>query len=405
MVKDLFSLSLNNLRRRRLRSWLTILGIFIGIVAVVSLISLGQGLKEAVTAQFSTLSVDKLVIQNSGTGFGPPGSTTIRKLNSYDLKIIKGVNGVEYAIPRFIRIAKVEYNKILGFHYIASIPEDQKNREVVYDALNLELEDGKLLKSGDRGKIVLGSDFIKSNEFGKQIKVGTKLKVQDKEFEVVGILKPGGSFQANIVILMLDDDLKELLNIKDEIDLIVIQVSDNADIETVADNIKESLRRDRNEKPNEEDFSVQTPIQILESVNTILNIINLVIAGIAAISLIVGGIGIANTMYTSVLERTREIGTMKAIGAKNKDILTIFLIESGLLGLVGGIIGVIIGIGLSFGISFIANTAFGADLIKFQFSFPLIIGAVAFSFLAGMVSGFFPALRAAKLKPVEALRQ
>jgi putative ABC transport system permease protein len=135
-----------------------------------------------------------------------------------------------------------------------------------------------------------------------------------------------------------------------------------------------------------------------------LDIINAIIAGIAGISLFVGGVGIANTMYTSVLERRKEIGVMKAIGAKNRDVLWIFLIESALLGLAGGIIGAIIGLSLAFGISSAANAALGTVLLKVQISWPLLAGALAFSLIIGIVSGVLPARQASKLKPVEALR-
>ncbi|MDD5023344.1 MAG: ABC transporter permease, partial [Candidatus ainarchaeum sp.] len=119
MKKEHFFLAFSNLKRRKLRSWLTILGIFIGIAAVVSLISLGDGLRTAVIGQMGSLSVDKLTIQNKGSGFGPPGSTVVEKLNDEDLKAIEGVSGVRIAVPRIIRIAGMEYNKIINFGYVA----------------------------------------------------------------------------------------------------------------------------------------------------------------------------------------------------------------------------------------------------------------------------------------------
>ena len=135
-----------------------------------------------------------------------------------------------------------------------------------------------------------------------------------------------------------------------------------------------------------------------------MNIINLIVIGIAAISLFVGGIGIANTMYTSVVERTREIGIMKAVGARNKDILYIFLIESGLLGLVGGIAGALIGLGGALAISGLANQALGSDLFIISISYPLLLSAVSFSFFVGVLSGILPAIQASKLNVVDALR-
>jgi putative ABC transport system permease protein len=129
-----------------------------------------------------------------------------------------------------------------------------------------------------------------------------------------------------------------------------------------------------------------------------------VLVGIAAISLIVGGIGIMNTMYTAVIERTKEIGTMKAVGARNSDVLLVFLFESGLLGLVGGAIGIAIGYGLGKSAEYAATMALGTDLLQASFPWYLILGALAFSFVIGTMSGILPALQAAKLKPADALR-
>ena len=236
------------------------------------------------------------------------------------------------------------------------------------------------------------------------INVGSTIKIQDKNFQVIGFLKPASTAQINIAILMLDSDIKNILNIDNEWDMIIVTIKEGYDPESVAENIKEKLRKDRHEKIGEEDFSVQTPASLLQSVNTVLNIINLIIAGIAGISLFVGGIGIANTMYTSVLERRKEIGVMKAIGAKNKDILFIFLIESALLGLIGGIIGVLFGLGMAFGISSGANSALGSQLLAVKVSWPLLLSALAFSLIVGIISVVLPAIQGSKLKPVDALR-
>ena len=404
MIRDYFFLALENLKHRGLRSWLTMLGIFIGIAAVVSLISLGAGLQETITGQFSSLSVDVLTIQNAGTGFGPPGSTVVRKLTEHDLDIIESVNGVKIVVPRLIRVVGVEYNKERQFLYIADIPEEPEKMKFVYESLNIGVEEGKMLSSDDNGKVVLGNDFTKDS-FGKSIEVGSTLVINGKDFEVAGILERASTFTVNSAILMLNDDLEDLLKINDEMDLIVAQVEDKDKINDVAEELELKLRKDRDEKIGEEDFSVQTPIQSLESINNILVIINLIVIGIATVSLLVGGIGIMNTMYTSVLERNKEIGIMKAIGAQNKDILSIFLIESGLLGLVGGVVGALMGLGLAFGVSKIAGIFLGEGGMKITISYPLLFGAIAFSLLIGIASGSLPAMQASKLRPVEALRK
>ncbi|MEM4625453.1 MAG: ABC transporter permease [Candidatus Pacearchaeota archaeon] len=405
MIKDYFLLALKNLKHRGIRSWLTMLGIFIGIASVVSLISLGNGLQTAITSQFNAISTDTLVLQNSGTGLGPPGSTAVRKLNSNDVKIIKSVSGVREVIPRLIRIAKVEHNRVLDFSYIANIPEKEEQAEIIYSSAKIEIKEGRLLKADDRKKVVLGDSIASNNKFGKEIRVGSKIKIQDTEFEVVGILKRASSFQINSVILMPEKDMKEILDIRDEIDIIIIKIEDKNKAEEIAREITRKIREDRNQKEGEEDFSLRTPLQSIESVNRILNIVNLIVVSIAAISLLVGGIGITNTMYTSVLERTKEIGIMKAIGAQNKDILLIFLIEAGLLGLVGGIVGVVIGLSIAIGIAEITNSIFGNIILEVTVSFPLIIFAILFSLIVGTISGLMPAIQASRLKPVEALRK
>ncbi|MBS3072608.1 ABC transporter permease [Candidatus Pacearchaeota archaeon] len=291
MIKDYFFLALENLRHRGLRSWLTMLGIFIGIAAVVSLISLGNGLQETITGQFSSLSVDVLTIQNAGTGFGPPGSTAVKKLTEHDLKIIESVSGVKLAVPRLIRVVSVDYNKERQFKYITDIPEESDKMKFVYDSLGIGVEEGRLLNSNDKGKVVLGNDFLKDS-FGKPIRVGSTLIINGEDFEVAGILEKASTFVVNGAILMLNDDIENLLDINSEIDLIVAQVDDKDEINNVAEEIELRLRKDRNEKIGEEDFSVQTPIQSLESVNSILTIINMIVIGIAAVSLLVGGLGL-----------------------------------------------------------------------------------------------------------------
>ena len=311
---------------------------------------------------------------------------------------------MKLVVTRLIRIIKFEYNDNTAFIYIADLPEEKEQMDFVYKVANFKSEKGRILNSNDHGKVLLGSDFL-TDRFGKTIEPGSKVKINGKDFEVVGISKKTSNFIFNGAIIMLNDDMENLLDIHDNIDLIVAQVEDQNKINDVANEIERKLRKDRNKRIGEEDFSVQTPLESLSAVSTVLNIVNLIVIGIAAISLLVGGIGITNTMYTSTLERTKEIGIMKAVGAKNKDILFIFLIESGLLGLVGGIIGAALGLRLAFAASSVAGSFLGGIDLQVQVSWPLLIGSVAFSFLLGIFSGLLPALQASKLKPVEALRK
>ena len=404
MLKDFFTISLNNLRRRKLRSWLTMIGIFIGIAAVVGLITLGTGLQSAITGQLGALDADSLTVQNAGTGFGPPGSSVVEKLNEYDLKLIERVRGVKSVTPVLLRVVEVRYNNRVRFELMRGAPGEPEFYENFYESQSMEAIEGRLLKKGDVGKVLLGNNFAKKTKFDKAVSVGKTIRIEDKDFEVIGILKGSGSLLMNDAVITFHEEVKELLDIDDEIDIIGIKVENTKIAEETSERIEKALRKDRDLKEGEEDFSVQTPSQVLGAVTDILTAVNVVVVGIAMISLIVGGIGIANTMYTSVLERRKEIGTMKAIGARNSNVLMIFLIESGLLGLVGGILGALIGIGIAFGVAFVANNAFGSEIIKLSISFPLVISVVTFSFLIGILSGAVPSYQASKLKPVDALR-
>jgi len=252
---------------------------------------------------------------------------------------------------------------------------------------------------------MLGSYFKHNNLFKKPVRAGDKILINGKEFEVASILEPIGNPSDDQNVIMSFEDAQELFNIGDRVDAIVVQIKEGEDINLVAEDVGKKLRKSRGVTEKTQDFSISTPEELLKSFGTILNIITAFLSGIAAISLLVGGIGIMNTMYTSVVERTREIGVMKAIGARNKDIMLIFLIESGLLGLVGGILGAIIGLGMAFGVSSLASSFLGENILAVSISWPLLIFAVAFSFAIGTLSGIMPAIQASRLNPVEALRK
>jgi len=186
--------------------------------------------------------------------------------------------------------------------------------------------------------------------------------------------------------------------------VIAVKVRDEKEIASVKTSIENLLRKERDVKEGEENFNVQSPQNILDTLDSTLFAVQIFIYVIATISLVVGGIGIMNTMYTAVLERTKEIGIMKAIGARNSTIFLLFSMESGFLGMVGGIIGVLIGLVLAYGLSFIGRLVLGSDLIQANISIALIVFALLFSFLLGTVFGVLPAVQASKMQPVEALR-
>jgi len=162
VIRDYFFLAVKNVKNRGVRSWLTMLGIFLGIAAVVSLISLGNGLQTAITAQFSSLSTDRLIVTSADAGFGPPGSTAVRKLNENDLEIIESVSGVKITVSRVVRVVQVVYNDRVRFDFVGSIPDDQDEVDFIYDSFNIKLQEGRFLDAIDRKKIILGDDFKRS---------------------------------------------------------------------------------------------------------------------------------------------------------------------------------------------------------------------------------------------------
>lgn len=402
-MKDHFLLAFSNLKRRGLRSWLTMIGIFIGIAAVVGLISLGQGLQAAINEQFEQLGKDKIIIQSKT--IGPPGSTGSEKLilTEKDLDTVKKIRGVEEATGILIKTSVLEFRNELKVQMAIGIaPEDIG---FFSEIQSFKIIAGRDLKKGDGYKAVVGYNNAVDGKIWKRgVEIGSTIKIEGTDFKVVGILGKTGDPFNDAAVYIPKNTLKEILNVKNEESEIVAKTQEGFNPVDVADTITRKLREERGEKKDQETFTVQTSEQLLTTFTNIFGIVQAVLVGIAAISLVVGGIGIMNTMYTSVLERTKEIGTMKAVGAKNSDILYIFLFESGLLGLVGGAIGIGLGIGLGKTVEYISTTTLGTNLLKASISFPLIVGALMFSFLIGTLSGIFPALQAARLKPADALR-
>jgi len=402
MLKDYFIIALGSLRKRFLRTSLTMLGIFIGIAAVVALISLGQGMQAAINQQFASIGTDKITVQGVQAGFGPPGELSAGEISEDDLKLVRQVAGVKRAAGRLLRSVTVELGDESDAIFVGSIPEEAEGRDLVVESLDIKIAQGRMLKPHETGKVVIGEHYWAEKHFPKDIVVGTKLLMNGRSYEVVGLLAKGAAF-INSAFLLNADDLKQLTNSGDELSAIVAQVVPGQVPSDVADRVLRAIRRDRHQKEGFEDVSVETSESFIGSINTILGVVQAVFIGIAAISLFVGGIGIMNTMYTSVLERTHDIGIMKAIGARNSDVLWIFLFEAGLLGMFGGLIGVLIGVGLSKSVEFIGQ-GFAGSLLQASFPWYLIVGALLFSFVIGVVSGVFPARQASKLPPVEALR-
>jgi putative ABC transport system permease protein len=402
MIGDYFSYVLRTFRTRKVRSWLTMLGIFIGIAAVVALVSLGQGLETAINDQFEALGKDKIIIQPR-SAFTGSLSSVANPLTKEDVEVVKDVRGVAEVSGGIYTTGKVEMNDIVRYFFIMGMPTDE-NRKLIEQISSFNILKGRELRRGDDHKIVLGYDYLHKDFFGQTIRLRDRLTINDVEFSVIGFMERIGNPTDDSSILVTEESLRLMIGEPEEVGYIFARSAEGVDPLKVAENIKKDLRQARDVEEGEEDFDVQTPEQLLATFSVVLGIVQAVLVGIAAISLFVGGVGIMNTMYTSVLERTQEIGIMKAIGARNRQILLIFLIESGSYGLVGGIIGVLIGLGLASFAGYIADAYLGTNLLQAYISTPLVAGALIFSFVVGVISGVAPAYQASKLKPVEALR-
>jgi len=402
MILDYFILAFRSLLGRSVRTWLTMIGIFIGITAVVALISLGSGLQDSINKEFESMGKNRIMITPGGGNFGPQGGDmSIGKMTEQDLKVVKKTKGVDVATAYISKSSRVKFKDELKFLNVWGFPTDKDADEMAERSGFLELNQGRSLRSGDKFKVVIG-DSIAFDTFDRDLRISDTLVIEDKEFKIVGIQKPSTMSSNNIYIPL--EVARELYDAPEEVSGIFALTKDNEQPSVVAERAKKSLRRFRNLKKGEEDFSVTTAEQTIAQLNSVLSIVTVFLAGIAAISLLVGGIGIMNTMYTTVLERTKEIGIMKSIGATNNNILLLFLIESGVLGLAGGLVGIILGFLISKTGEFVA-VKLGAEFFRSSFSLFLIIGSLMFSFLIGAVSGLLPARQASKMQPVEAFRK
>jgi putative ABC transport system permease protein len=400
MIDDFFKLAIENLKRRKLRSGLTIIGIFIAVATIFVIISLSLGLQVAVQEQFQQLGTDKFFVMPKGQA-GAAGSGGAVQLTTDDVDVIKKVSGVKEVTYDIVGNAKIEFNNQARYFMVAGFPLD--TTDLLIESVGYKIDEGRFLKKGDSGKVMVGNSY-KGNFFKRPVKAGDKITINGNDFTVVGILKSVGSPTDDSLVYMPEDDFRALFNVTKRVDQIIIQVKPGENLNVVANATKKKLMNYRDVTEKTIDFNLSTPEELLSSINTILLILTVILGAIAFISIIVGAIGIANTMYTSVLERTKEIGVMKAIGAKNSDILWIFVIESGMLGIIGGILGLILGYGIGKLIEIIAIQGLGTNLLRIATPWYLIVGCLLFAFLIGAFSGLFPARAASKIKPADTLR-
>ncbi len=399
----LLKLAWANVKNAKVRSLLTIIGIFIGITAVVALISLGQGLQENINDQFAQIGADKLFIQTTQDAFGTAGGQITRPLTDRDMDVIRGVRGVDLVGGYNIRTATVDVSQQRQFNFIIGLPVDEAY-DMLRESTTLALSEGRELRDGDRGRILVGHDYTRREVIQTPVELGDRITINDERFTIVGIVEPAGNPPDDRSVWMTREDMDRLVGLGDDVEAIVVQVRNEQEILRVAEDIERALLSHRGLREENKDFTVQTPQELLDSFGTILLTVQIVLIGIALISLLVGGIGIMNTMYTAVLERTKEIGVMKAIGATPRQIQSIFLIEAGILGLMGGAVGVLLGLGIAKGIEYAGQAALNTDFVNAWISWELIAGSLVFAMITGMASGYLPARAASKQNAVESLR-
>lgn len=398
---EIIQVASNNLRHQGIRSYLTLLGIVIGIAAIVALISIGQGLNQSVRSEFESLGVNTVFVfpgNISQTGESATVGSSINITDS-DVRNIENILGVEEVVPIYSTYSVVEFS---GQKVSTSILAADPGKFRALESTGfIDVKEGRTFQKGDVYSVVVGETFAE-NAFDKEIKVRNVLEIGGKSYRVVGIQSGqgqsiGGGPNPSDLILMTEKGVKEATSVENPSILFVKTLKED-EVEKVKDDVEEYLE----DRYGEKSFQVLSAQQALESFEAILSVVTIFLIGIAAISLLVGGIGIMNAQLMTVIERTKEIGVMKAIGATNSKVLGIFLAESAMIGLIGGAIGTVIGFGLSLLISFAAQSS--GIMLEAAISPELVIGVLAFSVIVGMLSGYYPAQRAAKMDPVVALR-
>jgi len=392
---DKFLLAFRDIRERKARSILTVLGIAVGIAAIVSLMSVGYGMEHAITGELTEMAdmISVMPGELRGGSYVEKGSFTDR-----DVSDLQRIGGIKDISTMTYDAAEVEYrNKRVPIFVLGG---DTKELESFY-VEPVGLKEGRWLRENDYKGCVIG-DRVANDFFDEVIHVNDKLVINDEKFVVVGVFEKGDMLYSNDVdsnIFLTLRAAKEVLQ-TDEIKYIIVRVYEIDEAERIAEEIEERI----NDNHGLDDFAnAMTMGSMIELMGDIFMIIQGVLIGIAAIALVVASIGIMNTMLMSVMERTHEIGVMKAIGAKSRDVLSLFLLESSMVSLVGGVIGCVVGVIIAKVLSFLGSAASGleiAAIVKPE----VILGGIAVALIVGVLSGFYPARKASKMSPVEAVR-
>ena len=402
MNKEHFKIAIKNIRTRSLRSWLTILGVMIGVFLVVALLSLSEGIKNAILTQLKMMGENVLIVIPGEGGDIMTAMMGGLMLTDENLRAIEKAEGVDLVVPILWRAEiarhKGKVRTVFLFGY-----NRKYGQEFLREDMGFYLAKGNLPRAGRR-EVVVG--HLVPREIFPGMEVGDKIVIGGKKFAVTGVLRSLGNRQDDSMIDLDLEYFHQITGIKEGGHFASVRIKENFTPDEVSANIMEELEETKKRRIGADDvspFTILTREGVIDMVNDIMFLLQVLIFGIASISIVVSGIGITNTMYTSVRERTKEIGIIKAVGAKNSDISKIFLIESGIIGLVGGIGGITLGIGLAelVGVFLKDHPAFALEPVVSPF---LITFSLFFAFFVGCLAGYLPARRAAQLNPVDALR-
>ena len=400
MYKESFLMAWASLVANKLRSLLTMLGIIIGVAAVIALVSIGNGVKQDIENSISSLGSNLLVVLPGAprTPGARPSHGSMKSLKISDYEAIAKLEGVKAASPMTNGSYVVIYqNK----NWTTSVAGVNSNFQ---DVNNWTMTSGRFFSDKNvqnRERVAVVGQTVVKNLFADEDPVGKEIRVKNIPFRVIGVLKSKGNGtmgndQDDTVLIPYTTSMERVEGI-DYLRRVYVVAKDDEGIDRLQADIENLLRVRHNIKDtNLDDFNIQNMKSIMETVAQTTGTFTLFLGAVAAISLVVGGIGIMNIMLVSVTERTREIGVRKALGATYSVIVTQFLIEAVVISLMGGFIGIAFGIGASKVIGMVS----GMSTIV---SVPTIIMSFAFSMAIGLIFGIYPARKAAKLNPIDAL--
>ncbi len=401
MLYETVKLALGSVRRNALRSVLTLLGIVIGVAAVIAMITIGSGTTEKVKSDISKLGSNLLVVRAGRPPQpGSPPSQVTRELGARDVEALalhlEGARAVSAASQKQVRVVYGTESLSVAVTGTDTAYFDARDWKVVSGRAFGESE----VRSGTG--VCLVGETVRQQFFGAGDPDGAIIRVGKMSCRVIGLLEPKGfsgfgQDQDNVVLVPLAAFQRRIAGNRD-IDTIYVAADDATPTSVLQERMEDILRDVRRIPPDrEDDFSVRDMTQVADAMASATSVMTGMLGAVAAVSLLVGGIGIMNIMLVSVTERTREIGIRLAIGAHEQHILIQFLVEATVLSLFGGLIGIALGLSL-------AGLAAVTLSIPFSPSLAVIALAVGFSALIGMIFGFFPALRGARLDPIVALR-